>query len=44
MVAAAETVAFIHHRDSLHLQAIEETDWASRMRRAMIDDYVVVFP
>jgi hypothetical protein len=44
ILAAADRVAFIHHRESLHLQKIEQTGGASNMRRAVIDDYVVLFP
>ncbi len=44
LVATAERVAFVQHKDSLYLQQIEQSDWAQTMRRFVLDDYVIYIP
>jgi 4-amino-4-deoxy-L-arabinose transferase-like glycosyltransferase len=44
LVATADRVAFVQHKDSMYLQQIEQNDSARAMRRFVLDDYVVFIP
>lgn len=44
LVATAERVALVQHKDSIYLQQIEQSDWIQTMQRFVVDDYVIYIP
>jgi 4-amino-4-deoxy-L-arabinose transferase-like glycosyltransferase len=44
LVATADRVALVQHKDSMYLQQIEQSDWVQTMQRFVLDDYVIFIP
>jgi antibiotic biosynthesis monooxygenase (ABM) superfamily enzyme len=44
LVASADRVALVQHKDSMYLQQIEQSDWVQTMQRFVLDDYVIFIP
>lgn len=44
LVATADRVALVQHKDSMYLQQIEQSDWVQTMQRFVLDDYVIYIP